>query len=93
MRKFRHQIPLGTYVSFGLTGSSVVYEVSNYQTVHCCTEDCPDDHDHFEEPCIAVTEKIGKVFPLSKLEWVFDRPNHSGRKPTQQELTVVEAGD
>jgi hypothetical protein len=91
--RFKHTIPLGTKVSFGVTGHSIVYTISDYQTLlGPCPPDCNHDHDCYTEPYVHVTQTTGMAFPLSKLDVIFDQPRF-GRKPTQAELTpVIEGG-
>lgn len=80
----RHSIPLGTSVSF--QGNSTIYKACDYLEVHACRVGCTFDHDHYEEPYIAVKEEIRHCFPLSQLNHVFDA-HGIGRDATAFERT------
>ena len=59
-----------TAISF--EGSSNVYHVTYVDMIGPCPPGCTWDHDCYDEPYVAVTQKIGTAFPLSKLKHVFD---------------------
>ena len=68
----KHNIKLGTKVSF--KGDSNIYVVDSYQDLlGPCSEDCKDDHDHYEEPYITVRQQSWTAFPLSKLQYRFGK--------------------
>lgn len=83
----KHRLPLGTKVVF--EGDSYIYETADYQTVLECSPDCEDDHDHWPEPHICVSQTTKLSMPLSKLVAIFSEGN-IGRDPTPEERNIDE---